>query len=403
MPVSDPDVSRPRLVRDATFLEADRREIALRRGPHNRLGFAYRVALRAGARPIPPTDAPGDRRGDPEVRGPAAIERVVDEFEETAWAGLEGDRYVWSAVLHRDDDDGGVHVHLFAARCELTTGRSLNIAPPGWQKTFDPLRDALNYEHDWSRPDDPARARPFRPSRAYLDAETLRAGWEVEPNPRELIGEHLMARVVAGTVTDGGGVVGALEELGLEVPRQGKHYVTARHPETGDRWRLKGTLYERDFDRERFVRQLVPEPPGAREPTDRGDDGFPVDPAAAVEQLRARLSDAFDRFLEGVADNRQVAFDDDGVAAEDGRGRAARPGGNPTASPSCTAGWTPAAARSPPVICAARVAPEPVMPERRWRVIPRRGLFEIDDGNDGRGRGSALRQQVLFGGARMSG
>ena len=40
--------------------------------------------------------------------------------------------------------------------------------------------------------------------------------------------------------------------------------------------------------------------------------GFPVDPDAAVEQLKARLSDAFDRFLEGVADNRQVAFDDDG-------------------------------------------------------------------------------------------
>ena len=40
--------------------------------------------------------------------------------------------------------------------------------------------------------------------------------------------------------------------------------------------------------------------------------GFPVDPAAAVEQLKARLSGAFDRFLEGVADNRQVAFDDDG-------------------------------------------------------------------------------------------
>ena len=45
MPASDPDVSRPRLIRDATFLEADRREIALRRGPHNRLGFAYQVAF----------------------------------------------------------------------------------------------------------------------------------------------------------------------------------------------------------------------------------------------------------------------------------------------------------------------------------------------------------------------
>ena len=40
--------------------------------------------------------------------------------------------------------------------------------------------------------------------------------------------------------------------------------------------------------------------------------GFSFDAAAAVEQLKARLSDAFDRFLEGVADNRQVAFDDDG-------------------------------------------------------------------------------------------
>ena len=45
MPVSDPDVSRPRMIRDASFLEADRREIALRRGRHNRLGFAYQVAF----------------------------------------------------------------------------------------------------------------------------------------------------------------------------------------------------------------------------------------------------------------------------------------------------------------------------------------------------------------------
>ena len=37
--------SRPRLIRDASFLEADRREIALRRGCHNRLGFAYPVAF----------------------------------------------------------------------------------------------------------------------------------------------------------------------------------------------------------------------------------------------------------------------------------------------------------------------------------------------------------------------
>ena len=40
--------------------------------------------------------------------------------------------------------------------------------------------------------------------------------------------------------------------------------------------------------------------------------GFPVNSDAAVEHLKVRLSDAFDRFLDGVADNRQVTFDDDG-------------------------------------------------------------------------------------------
>ena len=75
----------------------------------------------------------------------AQIGAVIDAFEQTAWAGLEPDRYAWAAVVHRERD-GGVHVHVLAARCDLETGRSLNIAPPGWQKTFDPLRDAFNAE-----------------------------------------------------------------------------------------------------------------------------------------------------------------------------------------------------------------------------------------------------------------
>ena len=47
--VSASDVSRPRLIRDASFLEADWKEITERRGGHNRLGFAYRRRCREGA------------------------------------------------------------------------------------------------------------------------------------------------------------------------------------------------------------------------------------------------------------------------------------------------------------------------------------------------------------------
>ena len=218
------------------------------------------------------------------------LERFVDEFEKTAWAGLDRDRYVWAAVLHRDED-GGVHLHFIAARCDLATGLSLNIAPPGWETTFDPLRDAFNYEHGWSRPDDPSRARPFRPAphRAYQARAARRAGEDVEPDPRREIGMHLLELVDAGKVKDRAGVVAALEARGYDVPRQGEHYVTARDPATGERWRLKGALYERDFDRERFLRD-APEPTADR---DRADD---VDaPAAAawkaVEKARRRRAD----------------------------------------------------------------------------------------------------------------
>ena len=112
----------------------------------------------------------------------------------------------------------------------------LNIAPPGWRKTFDPLRDAFNAEHGWSRPDDPARARVQHPGhRAYVEAARLRTGLGLESEPRALIRDYLLQRVEHGTVRNRADVVAALQEAGLEVPRQGKDYITALDPETGDR------------------------------------------------------------------------------------------------------------------------------------------------------------------------
>ena len=146
--------------------------------------------------------------------------------------------------------------HVLAAQCDLETGRSLNIAPPGWQTTFDPLRDAFNHEHGWSRPDDPARARAQgRSSRAIGPTSrpsTLRAGLEHEADPRDLIRDYLVQRVEHGAVQSRADMVSALEDVGLQVPRQGKNYITARDPDSGKRWRLKGELYEQDFHPERL-------------------------------------------------------------------------------------------------------------------------------------------------------
>ena len=253
-----------------------------RGNPHQAAAVADALAFEhkytSGVIAWAPDDTPTD----------AQIEAVLDEFERTAWAGLEPDRYAWSAVVHRERG-GGAHVHVLAARCDLETGRSLNIAPPGWQKTFGPLRDAFNAEHGWSRPDDPARARVQQPGhRAYVEAAQLRAGLALEPAPRELIRDYLLQRVENGTVQNRADVVAALQEAGLEVPRQGKDYLTALDPTTGDRWRLKGELYAHDFKRERLDR-AVAETAGERTPGDRGVDRERA--RAARRELAARCEE----------------------------------------------------------------------------------------------------------------
>ena len=157
----------------------------------------------------------------------------------------------------------------------------LNIAPPGWRKTFDPLRDAFNHEHGWSRPDDPARARVQQPGhRAYVEAARLRTGLALEAEPRDLIRDYLLQRVEHGTVRNRADVVAALREAGLEVPRQGKDYLTALEPETGDRWRLKGELYGEDFERERFDRAA------AGTVGDRAPRGTRCVPSSAIRKKR---------------------------------------------------------------------------------------------------------------------
>ena len=105
-------------------------------------------------------------RIDPPVAPTGArVEAVLDEFEKTAWAGLEPDRYSWTAVLNRPHG-GEIHVHVLTPR---VAWRRAGPEPehrhaPGWAETFDPLRDAINHTCGWSRPDHPARAGRSNPA-----------------------------------------------------------------------------------------------------------------------------------------------------------------------------------------------------------------------------------------------
>lgn len=197
----------------------------------------------------------------------AEIGAVIDDYERTAFAGLEADQYSWSVVQHTDED-GGKHVHVLAARVELGSGKALNIAPPGWEKTFDPLRDHWNRAKGWARPDDPSRARPSQPGRMRLASSAamrehaaigreatalgihvsdLTDSLAVEPDPKRCITDWLTEQILAGAINNREDLITSLSSIG-SVTRVGQEYVSVQ-PEGHPRpLRLKGAIFGADFD-----------------------------------------------------------------------------------------------------------------------------------------------------------
>ncbi|MBK3745756.1 relaxase/mobilization nuclease domain-containing protein [Paraburkholderia aspalathi] len=171
---------------------------------------------------------------------------AMDGFEQLAFAGMDPEQYDITWVRHQHTEGGRIELHFVTPRMELNAGKALNVAPPGWESTYRPLRDALNYEHGWASPDDPERTRELQ-TPSYEPPERL--------EDREAIHDYLAAMIEQGAVYNRPSLVQALKESGLEVPRQGKDYVTAKDPQSGQRFRLKGSIYEEGWTYDRQLKR----------------------------------------------------------------------------------------------------------------------------------------------------
>ena len=166
---------------------------------------------------------------------------VMEQFEALAFAGLEADQASILWVRHTHEDR--VELHFVTPRMELTTGKSLNIAPPNYQKSYDALRDVLNKEHQWNDPQAPERAREVKSI-----IEDVKRG-----EGREQLHDWILDHIEQGTIENRSSMVEQLTEAGFDIPRQGKAYITVRDPESDKRWRLKGDIFREDWTRENTI------------------------------------------------------------------------------------------------------------------------------------------------------
>lgn len=184
------------------------------------------------------------------------LDEILDEFEKTAFAGLDSDRYCHSVIQHAEAD-GTHHIHTFTARVDLLTGKSLNIAPPGWQRVFDPIRDYFNHKHGWKSPDIEAYPENARHSQPQFTAYTLKhEEHDKSIEPRQAISDLVFSYVESELIRNRDEVVQLLKRDGLEVPDIGQNYITVKDPsaESGHNcWRMKGAHYHEQFNTERTV------------------------------------------------------------------------------------------------------------------------------------------------------
>lgn len=211
--------------------------------------------------------AEGDQPSEEEQR------QVIDYFEELAFAGLDGDQYACMWVRHTHEDR--VELHFCTPRMELHSGRSLNIAPPGYERAFDSLRDLMNKENDWADPMDAARTAE---TKKVTEAPNRAAG-------REALHGWISDQIYEGLITDRAVLIEALKEAGFEVPRAGKNYLTVKDPDTNERWRLKGEFFHEDWTAETAIEREVERGPRTDARRERRLD------ASSVAELQGRFED----------------------------------------------------------------------------------------------------------------
>jgi hypothetical protein len=164
------------------------------------------------------------------------MNEILDEFEALAFAGLEPNQFTYYAVLHVEN--GAKHIHIVTPRVELQTGRSLNIAPPGWQKTYDILRDFGNVKYGWKSPKN--RTRAIQPDPKNLPKSAKRA--------KEMIHQAVLSQISEGAVRNSEELAEFLGKIG-EITRRGSDYISIKPKGFKKSLRLKGAIYGKDIGR----------------------------------------------------------------------------------------------------------------------------------------------------------
>ena len=160
-------------------------------------------------------------------------------------------------VLHQDK--GNTEIHFVIPAQELSSGRRLNIHPPGPRNLefFATYTRVTNHKLGYAQ----VVADPLK--MAFTDFERKTPFGRKEQSDKRWVHRHLVNAVANGDVQTREDLCRYLdEELGITITRQGDDYLSVKFPGAKKAKRLRGALYGKDAD----YRALLEQSREARQP-----------------------------------------------------------------------------------------------------------------------------------------
>lgn len=191
---------------------------------------------------------------DSEKPTPEQRSEILKSFRESYFAGLKEDQYSMIVVEHKDK--GNVEWHIIIANTELSTGRQLNICPPGkfskqfsrdWQAYWN---DRLGYEQVVEDPLKAHLSKFDHLAQKFEKGVDEKTDQKIADSKTRIKIKQFTAEKIAGWIKKGkiktrDELVEMLKEGGIEVTRQGKDSISIKFPNQKKATKLEGPIFQK--------------------------------------------------------------------------------------------------------------------------------------------------------------
>lgn len=188
--------------------------------------------------------------------------KIMDDFEETIFAGLESDQYNITWVQHTDKDER-LELNFLIANQELRSGKRLQpFFHAADLKRVNAFQNVVNMTYQLSDPHDPKRKRFNSPH--FSRSTNLKGVDKKDYTPKQLelvthksakneITAHIYEVAAAARLKNRAAIKKELKSKGLEIKRVTDNFISVKSPKFAKNIRLDDPIFSIDFMQQDYI------------------------------------------------------------------------------------------------------------------------------------------------------